>query len=109
MLYIRYQQARFKSSDGILTVFRLRFLYIGEMLDVFHIKHSLSMKGCPYDNAVAEANIKAFKTKFVRGRNFNSLEQLRAELTDYVHWFNHLRLHDTLNYMSPVEYRLQTL
>jgi len=28
---------------------------IGEVLESFKIKHSLSMRGCPYDNAVAEA------------------------------------------------------
>jgi len=67
------------------------------------------MKGCPYDNAVAEANFKIFKTEFVRGRNFDSLEQLSVELADYVHWFNHLRMHGALDYRSPVEYRLQTL
>ncbi len=31
---------------------------IDEMLGVFHIKRSLSMKGYPYNNAVAEANFK---------------------------------------------------
>lgn len=82
---------------------------IDEMLDVFQIKRSLSMKGCPYDNAVAESNFKMFKTEFVKGRNFDSLEQLKIELGDYIHWFNHIRIHGSLNYMTPVEYRLQTL
>ena len=82
---------------------------IDEMLDVFEIKRSLSMKGCPYDNAVAEANFKVFKTEFVRGRNFESLEQLKIELMDYVHWFNHHRIHGALNYLSPVQYRQLTL
>lgn len=82
---------------------------IDEMLDVFQIKRSLSMKGCPYDNAVAESNFKMFKTEFVKGRNFDSLEQLKIELADYVHWFNNIRIHGSLNYMTPVEYRKQTL
>lgn len=82
---------------------------IDEMLDVFHIKRSLSMKGCPYDNAVAESNFKMFKTEFVKGRNFTSLEQLKLELADYVYWFNNIRTHGSLNYMTPVEYRNQTL
>lgn len=82
---------------------------IDEMLDVFQIKRSLSMKGCPYDNAVAESNFKMFKTEFVKGRNFSSLEQLKIELADYVYWFNNIRMHGSLNYMTPVEYRNQTL
>ena len=82
---------------------------IDEMLDVFQIKRSLSMKGCPYDNAVAESNFKMFKTEFVKGRNFSSLEQLKVELDDYIYWFNNIRTHGSLNYMTPVEYRNKTL
>ncbi|MFB9988078.1 IS3 family transposase [Bacillus benzoevorans] len=26
-------------------------------------------------------------------------------MVDYVHWFNHIRIHSTLDYLSPVEYR----
>ena len=36
-----------------------------ETLKTFHIRRSLSMKGCPYDNAVAEATFKIIKTEFV--------------------------------------------
>lgn len=35
---------------------------ISECLETFDIQRSLSMKGCPYDNAVAEATFKVFKT-----------------------------------------------
>ncbi|WP_419465952.1 IS3 family transposase, partial [Bacillus spongiae] len=34
-----------------------------------------------------------------------SLEKLKRELCDYVHWFNHIRIHSTLGYTSPVEYK----
>jgi transposase InsO family protein len=37
---------------------------IDEVLETFKIKRSLSTKGCPYDNAVAEATMKAMKTEF---------------------------------------------
>lgn len=79
---------------------------IDEALETFSIKRSLSMKGCPYDNAVAEATFKIIKTEFVRGHHFASLEELTREFHDYVHWFNHIRIHGTLGYISPVEYKL---
>ena len=38
---------------------------IDEVLDGFDIERSLSMKGCPYDNAVAETTFKAMKIEFI--------------------------------------------
>lgn len=38
-------------------------LLISEALETFGIQRSLSMKGCPYDNAVAEAMFKVFKNR----------------------------------------------
>ncbi|EEO3343656.1 IS3 family transposase [Listeria monocytogenes] len=34
------------------------------------------------------------------------MKQLRVQLFDYVNWWNHIRLHDTLNYQSPVSFRI---
>ncbi|WP_300383535.1 IS3 family transposase, partial [Clostridium sp.] len=31
------------------------------------------------------------------------------ELQDYVNWFNRVRIHGTLDYLTPIEYRLGTL
>ena len=82
---------------------------ISEALEAFGIQRSLSMKGCPYDNAVAEAMFKVFKTEFANGAHFSSLEQLALELGDYVHWFNNIRIHGTLGYLTPVEFKQQPL
>ncbi|WP_155273030.1 IS3 family transposase, partial [Lysinibacillus sphaericus] len=27
------------------------------------------------------------------------------ELDDYVHWFNNIRIHGTLGYLTPVEFK----
>lgn len=34
-----------------------------------------------------------------------TLYELQLKLNDYVHWYNHFRLHSKLGYMSPVEFR----
>ncbi|WP_214484350.1 IS3 family transposase [Bacillus sp. SM2101] len=78
---------------------------IDDALETFSIKRSLSMKGCPYDNAVAEATFKIIKTEFIKGRQYESLCELNRELHDYVHWFNHIRIHSTLGYVSPIDYK----
>ncbi|MGE7876282.1 IS3 family transposase, partial [Peribacillus muralis] len=82
---------------------------IDDALETFHIQRSLSTKGSPYDNTVAEATFKIIKTEFVKGQHFDSLEELTRELHDYVHWFNHIRIHGTLGYVSPIDYKLEHL
>ena len=75
-----------------------------ELLETLEIARSLSMKGCPYDNAVAEATYKIMKTEFVNQMNFQSLRHLELKLYDYVNGFNKHRIHGTLGYMTPVQY-----
>ena len=79
---------------------------IDEVLNTFEIERSLSKKGCPYDNAVAEASYKIIKTEFAFNRIFSSLDELKVELGSYIFWYNNKRIHSALNYMSPVEYRV---
>ena len=88
--------------------------YICLILDLFNreiigITRSLSRKGCPYDNAVAESTYKSGKVEFVHQYQFETLAQLRLELFDYVHWWNYLRLHGTLAYETPIQIRQQRL
>ena len=82
---------------------------IEELLDAFDIERSLSHKGCPYDNAVAEATFKIIKTEFVWNETFADLKELKLKLWDYVNWYNHHRIHSTLGYQTPVQYRENNL
>src|SRR5699024_6016913 len=81
---------------------------IDEALETFQIQRSLSEKGSPYDNAVAEATFKSIKTEFVYGNVFSNQQELDLELFDYVNWFNNIRIHGSLNYRSPIEYKKRT-
>ena len=38
-----------------------------------------------------------------------ALQQLKQELAVYVWWFNNKRYHQTLNYLTPVQYRLENI
>ena len=78
---------------------------IDDVLTKHSIQRSLSKKGNPYDNAVAEATYKIFKTEFCFNKKFSSLQQLEIELFDYVNWYNNIRIHGSLNYLSPIEYK----
>ena len=99
-----------KLENAIISIFReSKNNIIDEILETFEIQRSLSKKGCPYDNAVAEAGYKIIKTEFAFNRIFNSLEELKLELRSYVLWYNNNRIHSSLNYMTPVEYRLANM
>ncbi len=78
---------------------------IDGLIDTFNIKHFLSKKGYPYDNTVAESTFKVFKTEFIYQTVFQSLEELKLELADYINWYNNVRIHSSLGYLTPVEYR----
>lgn len=78
---------------------------IDEMLDAFGIERSLSRKGRPYDNAVDESANKMLKAELVYRETFGTTRELRVKLADYVHWRNNSRMHSTLGYMTPVEFR----
>ena len=45
-----------------------------------------------------------FKAEFVAGSSFSSLKELERTLNDYVLWYNNVRLHGSLGYLSPVAY-----
>ena len=36
---------------------------------------------------------------------FETLEDLELGLAEYVYWYNNLRIHGSLDYMTPVEYK----
>ena len=78
---------------------------IDNLLTTFNIDRSLSNKGNPYDNAVAEAAFKVVKTEFSFNKIFNSFEELENQLFDYVNWYNNHRIHGSLDYLTPINYR----
>ena len=82
---------------------------IDGLLEAFGVERSLSRKGCPYDNAVDESTNKILKAELIYRERFSTLRELQVKLSDYVHWYNNFRLHSTLGYMSPVEFRLAGL
>ncbi|MGT2757757.1 IS3 family transposase, partial [Streptococcus ovuberis] len=79
---------------------------IAEMLETFGITRSLSQAGCPYDNAVAESTYRSFKLEFINQETFHSLEELILKTKDYVYWWNHHRIHGSLNYQTPMAKRV---
>lgn len=80
---------------------------IDKALKAFDIERSLSTKGTPYDNAVAEATFKILKTEFINGEYFETQADLDLGLFDYVNWYNNVRIHGSLGYLTPKAYKEQ--
>lgn len=78
---------------------------IDELLETFDIERSLSHKGDPYDNAVAESTYKSLKIEFIYQHTFQTLYELQYHLMDYVTWWNKYRIHGSLDYISPMAYK----
>jgi transposase InsO family protein len=77
------------------------------LVSCFWIQRSLKRKWNVCDNAIAEATFKAFKIEFIYQNKSKMLKELGVQLKDYINWFNNRRMHGPLNYVSPLEYRLQ--
>ncbi|MBI4857026.1 MAG: IS3 family transposase [Acetobacterium woodii] len=103
--------ARIKYRLDLITIFHtdrgseFKNNAIDGVMETFNIRRSLSKKGCPYDNAVAESTFKVFKTEFANQQVFPSLDYLKLMLSDYVNWYNNVRIHSSLSYLTPVAYR----
>jgi putative transposase len=70
---------------------------------------SMSRKGNCYDNAVMESFFAVLKSEFFYLNKFDTVDELRTGLADYIHYYNHDRIKLKLKGLSPVQYRTQAL
>jgi transposase InsO family protein len=69
---------------------------------------SMSGRGNCYDNAVAESFFSNLKNELVHHCDFATREQARTAIFDYIEvFYNRSRRHQTLGYLSPLEFEKQ--
>jgi Transposase and inactivated derivatives len=57
------------------------------------------------DNAVAESFFKTLKRELVKDRGYKTREEAKQDIFKYIElYYNAVRMHSTLGYVSPVEY-----
>jgi putative transposase len=89
-------------SDQGSQYVSLRF---GERCREAGIQLSMGSKGDAYDNAVAESFFASLEKDLLRRNSLRTRQEARTAVFDYIEsFYNPIRLHSTLGYLSPAEF-----
>jgi transposase InsO family protein len=69
-----------------------------------HITQSMNRPGKVTDNAFMESFFHSMKADVIHGNKFNEDSQMLSVLRSYIPFYNHSRIHSSLNYVSPATY-----
>ena len=72
----------------------------------YHITPSMSSRGNPYDNAMAENFFSIIKTECIHRVKLKSFEEARLLIDDYIYFYNHQRI-QLKTKLTPLEVRSQ--
>ena len=76
-------------------------------MERYGLTRSMSAKGCSPDNAAAEGFFGRMKTESVYPEHWEkrTRDEVLVLIDEYIHWYNHERIKQSLGWMSPVQYR----
>lgn len=73
-------------------------------------RQSMSRKANCWDNAVAESFFGTIKKELIYQERFQTREAARAAIFEYIEvFYNRIRIHSSLNYLSPEQFELTAL
>ena len=72
----------------------------------YGIRQSMSRRGNPYDNALAENFFSILKTECIYRVSLNTFEEARKLIDDYIYFYNYQRI-QLKTKLTPMEYRSQ--
>lgn len=72
----------------------------------YHITPSMSRRGNPYDNALAENFFSIFKTECIYRTKIKTFEEAKRLIDDYIYFYNHQRI-QLKSKLTPIELRSQ--
>jgi putative transposase len=79
-------------------------LELAQVLDDHDVLQSVGSVGDALDNAMAESFVDTIKTELISDRVWRTRSQLELAIVEYLGWFNHDRLHASLDDVSPAEF-----
>ncbi len=77
-----------------------------KLTQAYGITPSMSRKGNPYDNALAENFFSILKTECIYRTKLNSFEEARNVIDEYIYFYNYERI-QTKTKLTPMELRCQ--
>lgn len=77
-----------------------------ETLKENRIFQSMSRKGTCLDNSPIENFFSILKQELYYGKIYQSQNELKLAIENYIYYYNHYRIKEKLNCKSPVEFRL---
>ena len=80
-----------------------------KQIKAFAMRASMSRKGDCWDNAVAESLFGSLKTECVHRHDFGDRRAAVDEIMAWIVRYNHVRMHSTLGYLSPMAYEKKWL
>ncbi len=77
----------------------------GDRLKAFELMASVGTTGDSYDNALAESVNGLYKTEVIHyfKEHWDGVNDVALAALDWVHWYNHERLHSSNGYLSPLK------
>jgi putative transposase len=85
-------------------------LSFGKRLEEAGIVPSMGRAGSALDNAISESFVATLKTELLHRHRFLSREAARTAIFDYIEGFyNRVRRHSSLGYLSPDDYERATI
>lgn len=75
-----------------------------DLVESAGLVRSMSRKGNPLDNAVAESFFHTLKSELIHKQRFDHVIEAVAKIVEYIEFYNRERLHSSLGYRSPEEY-----
>ena len=97
----KYENKRLKMENELLR----DFLSLTERKE-YHITPSMSRRGNPYDNALAENFFSILKTECIHRIKLQTFEEARLLIDEYIHFYNHERI-QLKTKLTPYELRSQ--
>ncbi len=89
-------------SDRGVQYLSIRY---SERLGEAEIVASVGSKGDSYDNALAESFNGLYKTELIHRKGpWRNVEHVEWATLNYLEWFNNRRIHEALDYVSPVAF-----